>query len=325
MRKYAHICIQCLLELVVFLEVDILTLDETEKLKSRTKTGTGLKTRSSASRKVHFQKRLEHYYRLKWFIQNSSKISQNLTCCAFVAIYTNINEDNYVKLNKQWYNCREWHSIGLAIEEESKQEQNKWQSKKSKNDSEWRKQETDTRIIETDQNYHATEDLTMMITMEPDTVSKMYSIFQWNKNFKNLNLKFNYLYRCYSQIIPFFLLSPFSSFPFYGMFFLFLICLENTIPLCWGMAWLQFQNFKFWKQSSPLKVTSRVTLRHFKTQISRPIRLICPPFSRHFCQLRTQICFVDLKSNWALLYNKGHNFWKSVSTQKIPQNWIFPY
>ena len=39
-----------------FLEVDMLTLDETEKLESRTETGVGLKTRSSASRKVHFQK-----------------------------------------------------------------------------------------------------------------------------------------------------------------------------------------------------------------------------------------------------------------------------
>ena len=35
--------------------------------------------------------------------------------------------------------------------------------------------------------------------------------------------------------------------------------------------------------------------------------------------------FVHLKSNLALLNNKGHNFWKSVSTWKIPQNWIFPY
>ena len=35
--------------------------------------------------------------------------------------------------------------------------------------------------------------------------------------------------------------------------------------------------------------------------------------------------FVDLKFNSALLYNKGHNFWKSVSIQKISQNWIFPY
>ena len=35
--------------------------------------------------------------------------------------------------------------------------------------------------------------------------------------------------------------------------------------------------------------------------------------------------FVDLKSNSALLYNKGHNFWKSVLTWKFPQNGIFPY
>ena len=36
--------------------------------------------------------------------------------------------------------------------------------------------------------------------------------------------------------------------------------------------------------------------------------------------------FVDLKSNSALLYinNKGHNNFLSVSTRKIPQNWIFP-
>ena len=31
----------------------------------------------------------------------------------------------------------------------------------------------------------------------------------------------------------------------------------------------------------------------------------------------------NLKSNSALLYNKGYNFWKSVSTWKIPQNWKF--
>ena len=35
--------------------------------------------------------------------------------------------------------------------------------------------------------------------------------------------------------------------------------------------------------------------------------------------------FVDLKSNSALLYNKGHNFWKSLLTWKIPLNWIVPY
>ena len=35
--------------------------------------------------------------------------------------------------------------------------------------------------------------------------------------------------------------------------------------------------------------------------------------------------FVYLKSNLALLYNKGHNFWKSLSTWKIPPNWILPY
>ena len=38
-----------------------------------------------------------------------------------------------------------------------------------------------------------------------------------------------------------------------------------------------------------------------------------------------EMLFVDLKSNSTLLYNKGHNFWKSVLTRKIPQNWIFPY
>ena len=38
----------------------------------------------------------------------------------------------------------------------------------------------------------------------------------------------------------------------------------------------------------------------------------------------TKIDFVDLKSNSALLYNKGHNFQKILSTRKIPQNWIFP-
>ena len=32
------------------------------------------------------------------------------------------------------------------------------------------------------------------------------------------------------------------------------------------------------------------------------------------------IYFVYLKSNLALLYIKGHNFGKSVSTWKIPQN-----
>ena len=37
-----------------------------------------------------------------------------------------------------------------------------------------------------------------------------------------------------------------------------------------------------------------------------------------------QFSFVDLKSNSALLNNKGHNFWKSVLTWKIPQNWLLP-
>ena len=37
------------------------------------------------------------------------------------------------------------------------------------------------------------------------------------------------------------------------------------------------------------------------------------------------ISIVDPKSNSALLYNNGHNFWKSVLTQKIPQNRMFPY
>ena len=33
--------------------------------------------------------------------------------------------------------------------------------------------------------------------------------------------------------------------------------------------------------------------------------------------------FVDLKSNLALLNNKGHNFWKLFGPEN--QNWIFPY
>ena len=37
---------------------------------------------------------------------------------------------------------------------------------------------------------------------------------------------------------------------------------------------------------------------------------------------RTKTIFFNLKSNSALLFNKGHNFWKSVLTQKIPKNWI---
>ena len=35
------------------------------------------------------------------------------------------------------------------------------------------------------------------------------------------------------------------------------------------------------------------------------------------------ICFVDLKPDLAFLYNKGHNFWKSVSTWKIPKTEYF--
>ena len=37
------------------------------------------------------------------------------------------------------------------------------------------------------------------------------------------------------------------------------------------------------------------------------------------------IHFVDLKSNSAILYNKGLNFWKVFRPGKIPQNWIFPF
>ena len=38
-------------------------------------------------------------------------------------------------------------------------------------------------------------------------------------------------------------------------------------------------------------------------------------------ETRHWIEFVDLKSNLALLCNKSHNFWTSVSTWKISQNW----
>ena len=34
--------------------------------------------------------------------------------------------------------------------------------------------------------------------------------------------------------------------------------------------------------------------------------------------------FVDLRSNLALLYNKGHNFWKSVLTWKFRKTEYFP-
>ena len=37
----------------------------------------------------------------------------------------------------------------------------------------------------------------------------------------------------------------------------------------------------------------------------------------------TIIYFVNLKSNLALLSIKGHDFWKSVSTSKITQNWFY--
>ena len=33
--------------------------------------------------------------------------------------------------------------------------------------------------------------------------------------------------------------------------------------------------------------------------------------------------FVDLKSNLALFYDKGHNFLKKYFDLKIPQNWVF--
>ena len=36
-----------------------------------------------------------------------------------------------------------------------------------------------------------------------------------------------------------------------------------------------------------------------------------------FCS-KVRILLVNLKSNSALLYNEGHNFWKSASTWKIP-------
>ena len=34
--------------------------------------------------------------------------------------------------------------------------------------------------------------------------------------------------------------------------------------------------------------------------------------------------FVDLKSNSALLYNKGHNFWKAFHPEKFPKTEYFP-
>ena len=35
--------------------------------------------------------------------------------------------------------------------------------------------------------------------------------------------------------------------------------------------------------------------------------------------------FVNLKSNSALLYKKGHNFWKVFWPEKFTPIWIFPY
>ena len=43
--------------------------------------------------------------------------------------------------------------------------------------------------------------------------------------------------------------------------------------------------------------------------------LIWEPIIKHF---------VNLKFNLALLYNKGHNFWKIVLTWKLPQIEYFP-
>ena len=42
-------------------------------------------------------------------------------------------------------------------------------------------------------------------------------------------------------------------------------------------------------------------------------------------QKKSKNTIVNLKSNWALLYNKGHNLLTSVFHQKIPKTWIFPY
>ena len=45
----------------------------------------------------------------------------------------------------------------------------------------------------------------------------------------------------------------------------------------------------------------------------------------HQFLLKVYLLTSTLKSNLSRLYNKGHNFWKSVSTWKIPQNWIYFY
>ena len=82
--------------------------------------------------------------------------------------------------------------------------------------------------------------------------------------------------------------------------------------ICWGVWNLprKYHLYLFLKlyskynteiASLPLLQTSKISL-NFWTEI--------------------QIHFVDLKSNLALLYNKGHNFWKSLLTWKIPQNWL---
>ena len=49
-----------------------------------------------------------------------------------------------------------------------------------------------------------------------------------------------------------------------------------------------------------------------------------PCLQKTITKLNYRSYFFDLKSNSALLYNKGHNFWKSVLTWKILQTENFP-
>ena len=82
--------------------------------------------------------------------------------------------------------------------------------------------------------------------------------------------------------------------------------------------------------NAPLKVTERVFYTH-PSQESKGLLLECwvEQFNHKGCNIEV-LCwkilanyFVYLKSNSAILYNKGHNFWKSVSAWKIPKNWAF--
>ena len=94
--------------------------------------------------------------------------------------------------------------------------------------------------------------------------------------------------------------------------------LEGQHPMEGSRYHIYSSSIKIVKLKEQILVLSTVGIQKLDQEIQNRDKIVIQ-------LLNGKSAFVNLKSNSALLYIKGHNFWKSVLTWKIPQNWKFPY